>query len=455
MQLTAPVAGIISKGCPLTVEDSFRESGSLLAAARQQLLEQIDAYEAQRKELEAAIQTTQGKERWAAMAGQESVNKLAKELRDEHLIDYLSSEHWLPSYAFPQNVVKLVVMDPKQTKRMRLERDAEYGIAEYAPGSEVVADGLLLTSRALNLQNRELKIEAYRVCARCNRVEVVPQREDLAGPCRSCGNRPSGPRANPTNFVVPRGFTTLIDEPAREVRLHRLKPPPNSEVYLIEGASKFRAHDVITGVSLGYSPQGKLFRANCGHKFQQFRICPYCGRAIEGRNTRHTKPWGAKCTGQRIVTVDLAHRFETDTLQIRFDGVLPLPPTVDRTDFWISLQTALTMAAADVLVIPPRDIDGTFRSQSEQGSRGELVIYDRVPGGAGYVERIQQELPRILGETLSRTRKCRNLQCDPQGSCYACLRSYGNQFQWENLHRNLVSDWLSQVLGAGTANTPA
>ena len=453
IQLTAPVAGIISKGCPLTVEDSFRESESLLAAARQQLLEQIDAYEAQRTELEAAIQTTQGKERWSVMRNLESVMRLAEQLRAERLIDYLSSAHWLPSYAFPQDVVKLLVMQPNLTERMRLERDREYGIAEYAPGAEVVADGLLLTSRALNLQNRELKIEAYRVCARCNRVEFAPQQKDLTGPCPSCGNRPAGPRANPRNFVVPRGFTTLIDEPAREVRLHRLKPPPNSEVYLIEGASKFLAHPVIAGVSLGYSQEGELFRANCGHKFQQFRICPYCGRAIDGKLGRHAKPWGAKCAGQRIVTVDLAHRFETDTLQIRFDGVQPLPPAVDRTDFWISLQTALTMAAADVLVIPPRDIDGTFRSQSEQGSRGELVIYDRVPGGAGYVERIQQELPRILGETLRRTRDCKNPHCDPQGSCYACMRSYGNQFQWENLHRNLVSDWLSQVLEDGFAAT--
>jgi hypothetical protein len=33
------------------------------------------------------------------------------------------------------------------------------------------------------------------------------------------------------------------------------------------------------------------------------------------------------------------------------------------------------------------------------------------------------------------------------------MRSYGNQFQWENLHRNLVSDWLSKVLEDGFAAT--
>ncbi len=330
---------------------------------------------------------------------------------------------------------------------MRLERDAEYGIAEYAPGSEVVVDGLLLTSRGLNLQNRELKIGAYRVCSRCNRVDFGPHQQDLKGPCQSCGSQPTGPRSTPRCFVEPRGFTTLIDEPVREVRLHRLKPPPNSEVYLIRGADSFAPHAILPGVTLGYSQQGELFRANCGHKFRQFRLCPYCGRAFEGKaGNPHAKPWGAKCSGQKTIIVDLAHRFETDTLQLRFDGMQPPPPPVNHTAFWVSFQTAFTAAAADVLVIPARDIDGTFRSQSEQGLRGELVIYDRVPGGAGYVERIREELPNILQGTLRRTGDCKNPQCDPQGSCYTCLRSYSNQFQWENLHRQLVSDWLAIAL---------
>ena len=144
--LATPISRIICGGCPLTVEHSSRKSELLLGSVREQFLDQLDAYEAQRKELEAAFQTTQGKERWSAMQNFESVRRLAEQLRAERLIDYLSSAHWLPSYAFPQDVVKLLVMQPNLTERMRLERDREYGIAEYAPGSEVVADGLLLTS---------------------------------------------------------------------------------------------------------------------------------------------------------------------------------------------------------------------------------------------------------------------------------------------------------------------
>jgi hypothetical protein len=257
--------------------------------------------------------------------------------------------------------------------------------------------------------------------------------------------------------VVPRGFTTSVDEPAQQVRLNRLKPPPNSAVFLVEGASPdaFVPHPELPRISLGYRADGELFRANSARKFQQFKVCRYCGHGFDHAPKRDTKPWGADCSSKALLTVDLVCRFHTDTLQIRFDGVRPVPPTVEHTDFWISFQTAFTAAAADALVIPRRDIDGTFRSQSEAGLRGELVVYDRVPGGAGYVGRIRDELPRILEATLRRVRYCPNRQCDPQGSCYACLRTFGNQFQWESLNRSLVADWLSTVLDPGAKHTTA
>jgi ATP-dependent helicase YprA (DUF1998 family) len=139
--------------------------------------------------------------------------------------------------------------------------------------------------------------------------------------------------------------------------------------------------------------------------------------------------------------------FRTDTLQIRFDGLRPAPPLVGDRSFWLSLQTALIAAVTDILVIPRRDLDGTYRSQGEGSSAAELVIYDRVPGGAGYVARIRQELPRILTRTLQRVQNCPNPSCILAGSCYACLRTYGNQFSWDELRRDRVSQWLESVLG--------
>ena len=62
-----------------------------------------------------------------------------------------------------------------------------------------------------------------------------------------------------------------------------------------------------------------------------------------------------------------------------------------RGSFFLAVvHNGFIAAVAHTLVIPRRDLDGTYRSQGEGSSAGELVVYDRVPGGAGYVGRIRR-----------------------------------------------------------------
>ncbi len=454
--LLTPLTHIISPDAHLTPAISLQESISELQNARELLTDRLAAYERQRQEAQAQLAAASGRDRYAALRNIDSADRLISELRNkERLIDFLASEpHWLPSYAFPQDVVKLLVRQDNRSETLRLERDLEYGIAEYAPGSEVIANGWTLVSGGIDLQNRELEVRFYRVCSACNRVERATQATDIPRQCPTCGTIPSGPRARVMKYIIPRGFTTLIDDVIEDVRLYRLKPPPNSEVFLVEGAQPetFQPHPELPGITLGYRSDGQLFRANSGPKGGHFGICRICGHAKRSTGT-HKKPWGPDCNGGKI-TADLVCEFRTDTLQIRFDGVRPVPPPVNDRSFWFSLQTAFIAAAADTLVIPRRDLDGTYRSQGEGSQAAELVIYDRVPGGAGYVGRMRQELPRILGMTLERVRNCPNPACEPAGSCYACLRTYGNQFNWDLLRRDRLAEWLSSILGRRAITDP-
>jgi len=34
------------------------------------------------------------------------------------------------------------------------------------------------------------------------------------------------------------------------------------------------------------------------------------------------------------------------------------------------------------------------------------------------------------------------IDCGPKSSCYACLRTFGNQFDWEFLSREVPIPWL-------------
>ena len=119
--------------------------------------------------------------------GLRRVTALKQQLKEERLIDRLSSEHWLPSYAFPQDVLKLRVMDADLASRFKLERDAEYGISEYAPGAEVIADGRLIESSALDLRGRVAQVRRYRICVKCHNVDVSAQDGAMQGPCKVCG----------------------------------------------------------------------------------------------------------------------------------------------------------------------------------------------------------------------------------------------------------------------------
>lgn len=64
------------------------------------------------------------------------------------LIDFLARGNILPRYGFPVNTVELQQnTTANNVSKLRLSRDLQIAIAEYAPSSEVVADGRLYTSR--------------------------------------------------------------------------------------------------------------------------------------------------------------------------------------------------------------------------------------------------------------------------------------------------------------------
>ena len=63
---------------------------------------------------------------------------------------------------------------------------------------------------------------------------------------------------------------------------------------------------------------------------------------------RHRTPYGIPCSGE-VKALDLAYRFETDTLQVRFDSLTISPPAISDQRFWLSFHTAFVGAASEVL----------------------------------------------------------------------------------------------------------
>ncbi len=373
------------------------------------------------------------------------IDKLIHECRNTPLLDHLAEAHWLPGYAFPQDVVRLQVRQ-KQATGVRLERDREYGISEYAPGSEVIADGKVLRSRAVQLGLAGLgEVREYRICRRCGHIVLGPVgADDLVAPC-SCGEINAG---RSRRFIVPRGFSTLVSDAIGRPNVARELPPPNAEVRQIRGAeeSDFAPHPEIPEVVCGRTETGQMFVANPGPRGNGFQLCESCGALVPKKAKVHVAPWGVRCSGATR-RLDLAHEFSTHTLDLRFSDKLAVaPPNITDQRFWFSLCTALHVGACECLSIEPTDIGVTSRPYGAD-RLAQVVIYDRIPGGAGYTGAIYDNLRKVLEATERRLDQCPNPKCDRNGSCYSCLRSNRNQYRWDDLVRGPVADWLAHVIG--------
>jgi hypothetical protein len=143
------------------------------------------------------------------------------------------------------------------------------------------------------------------------------------------------------------------------------------------------------------------------------------GRRRKAREDGHSNPrTGAPCNGT-LFPHHLGHEFLTDVVELRFEG--PLASSSSR-QFWLSLLYALLEGAAQSLNIRRDDIDGTlyYHAKNEPPA---LVLYDNVPGGAGHVKRIADELPIVFRGAFERVNTdC----CGAETSCYECLRNYRN-----------------------------
>lgn len=369
------------------------------------------------------------------------VRHMIKTLRDKQLLGFLSSHNVLPKYGFPVDVVELKISH-QSASRVSLSRDLKLAISEYAPGSEVVANGHMWKSIGLKrLAKYELPYYRYGHC-KCGHYQVVSKyiKEELQEDaiCENCGE-PLSVKA----FIVP--IFGFVSE--REPKLpgeYRPDKAYSSRVFF----SNYEVDDqiislerqgskTVNGLNIDwkYSPLGKLAVVNDG-QCKGYQICNECG--IEKGQVRRSKsiqshktPWGSNCSG-KFENVHLGHEFMSDVLELDFEN-LAFPAEVDQEHFWRSFLYGFLEGISSVLGIARNNIDGCLYYR--QGQNPSIIIFDNVPGGAGYTREIPQFIPSILKETMQRMENC---SCGEDTSCYGCLRNYGNQYCHETLSRGMV-----------------
>jgi hypothetical protein len=367
------------------------------------------------------------------------------------LIGFLVRNNVLPKYGFPVDTVELIpdIKNVGKGKDLQLARDLQMAIAEYAPGSEVVADGKMYTSRYIRKMPGKGAASAWEegnYCPKCpNCAQPNFTKEPLIGNGRECVScHQIIPKRSWMRTLEPRmGFCA---EPApKSVPSRRPERDYKTDDYYIGDPHK----NVINKFIFQVNEQTVQIESTSNDSLvvvgqTDYKVCALCGYADENDIVRHKTMAGYWCanTEGKSKTYRLSHDFKTDVAKITFRT-----HEAGDWDTMISVLYALLEGLSREMGIERTDIKGClFRTDVEGVMVYSAILYDAVAGGAGHVRRIVTDngaaFQKVLKKALSVVSDC-NCDC----SCYKCLRSYYNQKIHDNLDRQKAKQFLEQWIG--------
>ena len=370
------------------------------------------------------------------------------------LIDFLVRNNVLPKYGFPVDTVSLYpdAYAQNSNNNLQMQRDLQYAVAEYAPGSEIVADGRIYTSRYIKRSSNRSKgmweyayhtICQNKDCKAENYLDLVDGKDVIK--CGSCGHEIARRLLKET--IEPRkGF--IAEEESHPVRMS--KPDRNyrtDEFYIgdpsrrVIDKQRYSIHDQIIRVE---STANDSLVVRTQTKFKVCRLCGFATGHNEKYQLEHKTAYGKKCSNDKPAKeYFLTHEFKTDVARITFE-------TSQAIDYstMISALFALLEAMSKELDIERNDIKGTLYKTRIQGIGlvYNIIIYDAVGGGAGHSRRLitsdGQVLSNVIKHAVDLLESC---DCDP--SCYKCLRNYFNQKLHDFLDRRIAASFLKKYIG--------
>jgi len=432
-------------------------------------------------------------------------------LKGEYLLSELAARGFLPGYGFPTG---LAYFDPysihdyqrktqKQDKtegrednlrrlRDKPTRDLSIAIREYAPGNDLVLNGLVYRSAGLALSwhlpdsgsNETQKLMSAWRCDHCGAVDH--DISSLAGSvCRECGHS-----LNPEHkheFIEPAGFAVdFYSSPSTDISNQHYVPfkepwvTAKSELKLLPNPSlgAFRVNN-----------RGSIFYHSAGEHGHGYALCLHCGRAdsmladdkrpevfSRPHNKLRGKPDGetdALCSGNdnEFAIKDklyLGYVYHTDVFELYLkhpqeQAYLNLTDDTSKKIAW-TLAVVLRQALADSLGINADELGYTVKPTKLHHCPypvATIALYDTASGGAGFASSAHRDFPGLFQAAK------KYLDCACPSVCQNCLLGFDTRFHIDQLDRHLALAFLNddfiralalpddlKLLGANSRWTP-
>lgn len=399
---------------------------------------------------------------------------------DGYLLGELAARGFLPAYGFPTNVVpfdNLIVSqyiknvnasegrDDNRYKRRELpSRDVATALREYAPGSEVVMDGLVYRSAGVTLnwkipadQEQVKEVQNIKTAWRCRRCGASGStRFSTELLCEKCGT----PVEKRMAFLEPAGFAVdFYSDASNDISSQHFVPVVEP---WIDADGEWLS---LPNPALGRfrsTTQGHIFNYSGGEYGRGYAICLECGRAepiikigelprafqAPHKKLRRAKSEGDFCPGSgdswKIKELMLGTEGHTDVFELQLK---------DEMGNWLDDQVkALTIAVAvrdslaGLIGVQANELGcAVKRSRGETGSLCQsILIYDRF--AAGYSTRAEDFLNNLFHKAAVQM----NCPASCDSACPRCVLDFDQRFAADRLDRKrglnfLTPRWLASL----------
>lgn len=457
------------------LQEEYRQLRQRRRDLKQYLNEkQLGQEDDERKELEKEIRNI-----WGAI----------KALEKRQVLEHMTNVGLLPNYAFPETGVtlnaRIMGFGGEESKDIELVRPASQAIKELIPDNLFYTQGYKLKISGLNVVDWKESATNLRYCGFCDHILEDAKTGEKA--CPKCGHESWSSAANRHRFLRLEGVKSFNDRASATLddstddresaftfrtRHFRFYPEASHGAYAIRkvpfGIEYVREVDLLevnAGVSGEFIDRNRITSIN-GEEVPVagYVTCRFCGRSSsqlqkvvrnrhEPKEARDFHYAYCKFRDQAYAgkaddvfeEVYLYREMKTEALKVL------LPVQEFESDSGVSMfKAGIELGLRRYYQGNPQHIRAhhyaEFNFQTLKMDR-YLVLYDVIPGGTGYLEKLfdVREFRKVLQLAYEGIRDC---VCQHHGKdgCYRCIYSYSNQFDQRELSRKKAERQFEKII---------
>ncbi len=367
------------------------------------------------------------------------------QLKKKKLVNHLFDINFLPRFAFSG---KLVQIETTKGSMYQGGRPRNIALSEFAPNCEITWKKKSYKSIGIDPDKAP---EFFNICNNCSKYFSSEKIADTECPyCKKNieSNFTEIRSISPNRIFIKEKTKTITEsanynEPRLDIFMPKPKVEPISKTIPLDSfeieLTKFGNTTMLLMVNEVFTefddPEEVAERDR-----SQVELCNKCGKvkehALENVHRPINKKFTSKCPGN-FVDAALHHKMPTNVISIKIKNKKD-DQIIKEKKFLTTLKNAIINAGQTVAEAMEGELEGVIKED-------ELLLFDNVDGGAGYVDIIYERFNLVLKrayEIISKEYETYNEVCDK--GCLHCLWSYRRKRDIPFIDKQLVYPLLQE-----------